>query len=87
MPTREQLLKLCRDVLFPLIAADGGVLFLVSYDEGDVHLHLAGTCAGCPGVSMTRDRVLEPVLQALGPKVKLKLTAGWTIPPRAEKIS
>lgn len=85
MPTREQLIKLCRDVLSPLVAADGGVLYLVSFDDGDVHLHLAGTCAGCPGVGMTRDRVLEPALQSLG-KVKLKLTAGWTIPPSAEKI-
>ncbi len=86
---REQLLKLCRDVLHPLVAADGGELYLVSYDDGDVHLHLAGTCSGCPGVAMTRDRVLEPAirsLSAVSPKLKLKLTAGWTIPPNAEKF-
>jgi Fe-S cluster biogenesis protein NfuA len=84
--SHEQLRKLCRDVLHPLVAADGGELYLVSYDDGDVHLHLAGTCSGCPGVTMTRDRVIEPVLRALGPKMKLKLTAGWTIPPHAEKL-
>lgn len=85
-PSREQLLKLCRDVLAPLVAADGGVMYLVSYTEGDVHIHLAGTCGGCPGVAMTRDRVLEPALRSLPGKLKLRLTAGWRIPFGAEKL-
>lgn len=85
-PSREQLLKLCRDVLAPLVAADGGVMYLVSYTEGDVHIHLAGTCGGCPGVAMTRDRVFEPALRSLPGKLKLRLTAGWRIPPGSEKL-
>ena len=91
-PSREQLVKLCREVLAPLVACGmivasaAAVMYLVSYTEGDVHIHLAGTCGGCPGVAMTRDRVLEPALRSLPGKVKLRLTAGWRIPPGSEKL-
>lgn len=83
---RELVLKLCKETLGPLVRADGGELHLVSATAEDVHLHLSGTCSGCPGVSFTRDRMLEPAIQALMPKVRLRVTTGLRIPEGAEMI-
>ena len=83
---RDIALKLCRDVLAPLVRADGGVLYLVSVATDDVHIHLAGTCSGCPGAAITRDRMLEPALRSVLPKAKLRLTTGVRVPPEAEKV-
>ena len=78
--------KLCKETLSPLVRADGGELHLVSATSEDVHLHLSGTCSGCPGVTFTRERMLEPALQAAIPKVRLRVTTGLRIPDGAEAI-
>jgi len=83
---RETATKICRDVLAPLVRADGGILYLVSAGADDVHIHLAGTCSGCPGAAITRDRMLEPAIKSVFPKAKLRLTTGVRVPPDAEKI-
>jgi Fe-S cluster biogenesis protein NfuA len=83
---REQVLKMCREILAPLVHADGGEMYLVSVGPEEVHVHLAGTCAGCPGASLTRDRLLEPAFASLVPKLALKLTTGWIVPNGAEKV-
>jgi Fe-S cluster biogenesis protein NfuA len=83
---REQILKMCREILAPLIQADGGEMYLVSVGVEEVHVHLAGTCAGCPGASLTRDRLIEPAFAALTPKVALRVTTGWLVPEGAEKV-
>jgi len=80
------LLKVCREVLGPLVRADGGILYVVSSAPSAVHLHLGGTCAGCPGAAITREAVLEPAVRAVFPKVVLKVTTGFTIPDGAQKI-
>jgi Fe-S cluster biogenesis protein NfuA len=79
-------LKACRDLLAPLIRADGGDIHLMSVSADEIEIHLSGTCAGCPGAMMTRERLLEPVLLALLPKASLKVTTGWRIPEGAQKI-
>ena len=84
--SRDAVLKVCRDVLAPLVRADGGELYLVSAAAEDVHLHLTGTCAGCPGASITREKMLEPALMRVLPKVKLRVTTGVHAPNGAEKI-
>lgn len=81
---RELVRKLCKETLAPLVRADGGVLHLVSASPEDVHLHLSGTCCGCPGAAFTRDRMLEPALQAVIPKVRLRVTTGLRVPDGAE---
>lgn len=86
-PSKDQILKMCREVLAPLVRADGGEMYFVGLTVEEVHLHLAGTCAGCPGAQLTRDRILEPALASIAPKITLKLTTGWNIPEGAQKIS
>jgi Fe-S cluster biogenesis protein NfuA len=77
---KEQIGKVCREILAPLVRADGGELFLVRIEGDDVHIHLGGSCAGCPGASITGDDVLLPVLRSIVPTVRLVMTTGVKAP-------
>jgi Fe-S cluster biogenesis protein NfuA len=79
----EAVAKVCRDILAALIEADGGRMFLVSATVEDIHIHLAGTCAGCPGSSHTSAKILAPLLEHVAPKAKLRVTTGWIVPDGA----
>lgn len=79
--------KLCREILAPLVRADGGEMYLVTVTADEVHLHLTGACAGCPGATLTRDRVLSPILQMAVPKAKVLVTTGWRVPEGATPVS
>ncbi len=86
MSVHEKLLSQCRDLVVPLVNADGGNVYLVSMSANVVHIHLSGTCAGCPGAQMTRERLIEPVVLAVVPRATLKLTTGWRVPEGATRI-
>ena len=70
----QQVIKALSELAVPLVKADGGELYIVSISADDVHVHLAGTCAGCPGAMMTRERLLEPTIRGVAPKASVKLT-------------
>jgi Fe-S cluster biogenesis protein NfuA len=78
--------KVCHDVLAPLVAADGGVMYLVKSVGDDVHIHLTGTCAGCPGAALTRDGVIAPAVRTVKPKARVVVTTGYRVPDGAKKI-
>lgn len=80
------IIKLCRDVLSPLVVADGGVMFVVKANAEDVHLHLTGTCAGCPGASHTRDGVIAPAIRTVASKARVVVTTGPRVPDGAKRI-
>lgn len=82
----EQVTKALSELAVPLVEADGGEVYLVSVTSEDVHIHLAGTCAGCPGATMTRDRLLEPTVRGVAPKASVKVTTGWRIPEGATRL-
>lgn len=84
--TKEQVFKALSELAVPLVRADGGELYVVSVSTEDVHVHLTGTCAGCPGATMTRERLLEPTVHGVAPRLSVKLTTGWRIPTGAKKI-
>src|SRR5262249_3010221 len=65
-----------REFVVDLVHADGGELYLVQATADDVHVHLTGTCAGCPGSTMTRERLLEPAVRGVAPKATIKMTTG-----------
>ncbi|WP_394840387.1 NifU family protein [Pendulispora rubella] len=73
-------------MLAPLVHADGGTLFLVSVTAEDVHIHLGGSFAGCPGAAITRDRMLEPAIKTVLPKARLTVTTGFRVPEGAQKF-
>jgi Fe-S cluster biogenesis protein NfuA len=83
---KEQITRICREILAPLVKTDGGELFLLRFDGDDVHIHLAGACAGCPGASITGDKVLLPALRTALPKVRIVVTTGIRIPDGAQKL-
>jgi Fe-S cluster biogenesis protein NfuA len=81
---RAQIVKICREILAPLVKTDGGEMYLVRVDGDDVHIHLSGACAGCPGATLTSDKVLLPALRAASPKARIVLTTGSRVPEGAE---
>lgn len=81
------LTKVSREVLAPLVAADGGVMYLVKASAEEVHFHLTGTCAGCPGASLTRDGMIVPAVRTVLPKARVVVTTGFRVPEGATKIS
>ena len=84
---KAQIAKICREILAPLVKTDGGEMYLVKIDGDDVYIHLSGACAGCPGASLTNDRVLLPALRAAVPKVRVLVSTGARVPDGAERCS
>jgi Fe-S cluster biogenesis protein NfuA len=83
---RENLLKVCSDIIAPLVHADGGELFVVSIEEGSIALHLAGKCAGCPGATLTSASIIEPAIHAVAPLVRVTVTSGFHVPEGASVV-
>jgi Fe-S cluster biogenesis protein NfuA len=83
---KTDVLRVCRDVLAPLVHVDGGDFHVVRLEGDEVWLHLTGTCSGCPGVTMTRDEVLVPALRAVLPQIQVVVTTGLPMPGGAEKL-
>jgi Fe-S cluster biogenesis protein NfuA len=81
---RTKILKICREIIAPLIRADGGDMYLSSFDGDEVHIYLAGTCAGCPGSSLTTETIILPALRSVVPKVRVVVTTGLRAPMGAE---
>lgn len=68
-----------------MVRADGGEMHLVRFDGDEVHIHLTGVCAGCPGASLTAEKIIAPILRTAAPKVRLVLTTGVHAPDGARK--
>lgn len=83
---REQILETVRELLEPLVRADGGRLHVVALRERSLSLHLSGRFSGCPGNTLARRRVLEPVLAARFPELELEITSGPLVPAGAEPL-
>ena len=83
---REQILATVREIVAPLIRADGGDVYLVNAGERTLALHLSGRFSGCPGNTLLRRRVIEPLLAARFPGLELEVTSGPLVPPGAERI-
>ena len=85
--TIDQLLKVCKEVIAPLIRADGGELYLVAVEPDHLTLHLAGICAGCPGAVLTTRGVIEPAVHAVAPSARVVVTNGVKVPEGASLVS
>lgn len=83
---REEIERTCREVFVPLVEADGGELFLVKLSTEGLHLHLSGTCSGCPGVVFTRDKVVIPAIHAVAPRLEVEITTGPKAPVGAVRM-
>lgn len=83
---REEIINVIRDVLAPLVAADGGRLYLVEADSRRVSLHLGGRFAGCPGNQVTTRRVIQPAIAAVAPDAEIVVTWGRLVPTGAVPV-
>ncbi len=83
---KAEIERTLREVVVPLVHTDGGEVYLVRYEADDVHLHLAGACAGCPGSSLTTDGVIVPALTAAVPRARVVLTTGPRPPAGARRL-
>jgi len=83
---KDEIVRVVRDVLAPLVQADGGELFLVSVDDSGVSLHVTGRFSGCPGNTLARRRVLEPLVASAVPGASVTVTSGPLIPKGARKL-
>lgn len=79
-------MRVVRDVLAPLIRADQGILYLVEVTDKNVSLHLGGRYSGCPGNTLARRRVLEPMLLSVAPNVEVVITSGALLPQGAKPV-
>ncbi len=82
----EAIERVLIEVVAPLVAVDGGELWLVAGQASGLRLHLAGRCAGCPGIRTTTADVIEPALRAAGLRGELEVSSGWIIPEGASRI-
>ncbi len=78
--------KMLREVLAPLLGADGGELYVVALTKKELKLHLAGKLSGSPGTSVTTERIIAPAVRAVNNKLKLTVTSGWAVPKGAERV-
>ncbi len=84
---KDEIQRVVREVLAPLVRADGGDLYLVSVEETEVSLHVTGRFSGCPGNTLARRRIFEPPLAAVSPGITVTLSSGPLIPSGAERLA
>jgi Fe-S cluster biogenesis protein NfuA len=73
---KEQVERVCRDVLAPLVLTDGGALEVLRFEGDDIYIHLSGACAGCPGAALTTDKIILPALRSVAPKIRVVVSTG-----------
>jgi Fe-S cluster biogenesis protein NfuA len=84
---REALLHVVREVIAPLVRADGGEIHVVSLDDAGIVLHLSGRFSGCPGNTLARRRLIEPAINSAVPGASVSITSGPLIPEGAELVA
>lgn len=83
---REAAVRVVREIIAPLIRADGGTVYLVATPKNALSLHLAGRYSGCPGNTLARRHVIEPAVRAVAPDLEIIVTSGALIPANAELL-
>jgi len=83
----DQLLKVLREVVAPMIRADGGEVYVVAVEANHLSLHLAGRYAGCPGAPLVVRGVIEPAVRSVAPTARLEVSCGIKVPEGASQVS
>jgi Fe-S cluster biogenesis protein NfuA len=83
----DQLLKVLKEVVAPLVRADGGEVYIVAVEANHLSLHLAGRYAGCPGAPLVVRGIIEPAVRAVAPTARLEVSCGIRIPEGASVVS
>lgn len=83
----DQLLKVLKEVIAPLIRADGGEVYIVAVEANHLSLHLAGRYAGCPGAPLVVRGIIEPAVRCVAPTARLDVSVGISIPLGASPVN
>lgn len=81
--SNSPLQRLLDEIVGPLVEQDAGELHVSTASETQLNLHLGGAFSGCPGNTLAIRRVIDPILRARLPMVRLSVTSGALIPPGA----
>ena len=83
----DQLLKVLKEVIAPLVRADGGEIYILAVEPNHLSLHLAGKYAGCPGTPLVVRGVIEPAIRAVAPTARLDVSSGIRIPEGSSLVT
>ena len=83
----DQLLKVLKDVIAPLIRADGGEVYIVAVEPNHLSLHLAGKYAGCPGTPLVVRGIIEPAIRCVVPTARFDVSSGIAVPVGASQVT
>jgi Fe-S cluster biogenesis protein NfuA len=64
-----QIKALLEERVRPAVAADGGDINFVSFEEGIVYLQMRGACSGCPSATVTLKSGIENMLKHFIPEI------------------
>jgi Fe-S cluster biogenesis protein NfuA len=82
----DELKEALAKVIAPMVESDEGELFLVEDKGREVHVHLRGRFAGCPGNELVTEQVLRPLIHSIRPQAKVQVSSGALLPDGAERI-
>ena len=68
--TERGIMRVIDQEIRPAVAMDGGDIIYGGFENGVVHLHLRGSCHGCPSSMMTLKMGIERRLQEEFPEVQ-----------------
>ena len=80
---REKLLKMCEDIIAPLIHADGGALFVVSIEADSIALHLPANARDARERASRRPRSSSRRSTRSRRLMRVVVTSGFQIPAGA----
>lgn len=83
---REELLRVLREIVAPLLIADGAEVYVVPATDDAFRIHLAGRYSGCPGNTLAVRHFVEPALLTVSAGAQVVVTSGAIIPSGARKI-
>ena len=69
-PLVRQIKEVLHREIRPVVALDGGDIVFSHYENQVVHLHMRGSCAGCPSSSATLKDGIEVRLRELFPEIR-----------------
>jgi Fe-S cluster biogenesis protein NfuA len=83
---RQEILRVLREVVTPLLLADGAEVYLLDAGDALLKLHLTGRYSGCPGNTLAIRRFIEPAIHAVAPSARVIISSGALVPTGAEKL-
>lgn len=81
-PIRQALCEL----LAPLVAKEGGQLFLLEGEDSSVTLHWAGRYSGSPATALIHAEIAVPLIEEIAPGTLIKWSSGRLVPEGAEPL-